>query len=403
MESTLKEKNPAKSAIIRPRWLIGVAFAAFILIGLNDGGIGVLLPSLQVFYKVDKAIVSLLFMAGTCGYLISAFSSGPLVAKLGLPRFLRLAGAAFVIGTFLVSLKPVFPIALLGYAIIGFGIGLIDAGLNSYIAALPRSTALLNYLHAFFGTGALLGPLVGSTILAINWEWNIVYLIWAGLGLTVLLAFGLVFNQATIPAAPVATGPEVGGSVLAATLKLPMVWLAAVFLAAYTGAEVSLGSWGYTFLTEQRQEAALVAGWAVSGYWLGLTLGRLTLGWVGEKIGQKRLIQACLVGVVVGVALIWAVPIGGVSAFGLLVAGFSLGPIFPTTIGLISTIVPERLQPSAIGFAASMGGVGVALFPWLAGILAESIGIWTLLPFVMALTAIMLIIWLSLQSAKPQK
>ncbi|HEV2661217.1 MAG TPA: hypothetical protein VGU68_11485, partial [Ktedonobacteraceae bacterium] len=73
------------------------------------------------------------------------------------------------------------------------------------------------------------------------------------------------------------------------------------------------------------------------------------------------------------------------------------GPIFPTTIALMSKLVSARILPSAIGFLASLGSMGAALFPWLAGNLAQRIGLWSLLPFVMALTVCMLGLWLALQ------
>jgi fucose permease len=187
------------------------------------------------------------------------------------------------------------------------------------------------------------------------------------------------------------------GNVLALALRLRVVWIGALFLLFYVGSEVSLGSWSYTFLTEQRHLPTLFSGWAVSGYWFGLTVGRLTLARLAERGGGKRLIQGCLVGVAVGIVLIWFAPDGAVAAAGLWIAGFSLGPIFPTTIAIMSTLVPSRLLPSAIGFLASLGSMGAALFPWLAGNLAQQFGLWTLLPYIVVLSGVMLVLWLALR------
>ena len=92
-----------------------------------------------------------------------------------------------------------------------------------------------------------------------------------------------------------------------------------------------------------------------SGYWLGLTAGRVAIGHVADRIGSQRLIVACLGGAIAGVMLVWSAPAGIVAACGLWLAGFSLGPIFPTTIAVINGLVSARLQQSAIGFAASLG------------------------------------------------
>jgi len=49
------------------RLTIGISFFAFILIGINDGAVGVLLPGMQTTYHVGKDTLSLLFLAGTFG------------------------------------------------------------------------------------------------------------------------------------------------------------------------------------------------------------------------------------------------------------------------------------------------------------------------------------------------
>ena len=160
---------------------------------------------------------------------------------------------------------------------------------------------------------------------------------------------------------------------------------------------MSLGSWSYSLLTVARHQPDLLAGWMVSGYWLGLTIGRLALGHLAERVGSRRLVAACLGGVIAGVLLVWGAPAGVVAACGLWLAGFSLGPIFPTTIAVINELVAPRLQQSAIGFAASLGSMGGALFPWLAGNLIQHIGLWSLLPYVAVLALVMLAFWLLLR------
>jgi fucose permease len=397
---------PSKKSAYGPllRLQIGLGFLAFILMGMNDGILGFLLPSIRAYYQVDKATVSLIFLASTFGYLTSAFLSGLLVAKIGIRNLLLLGVTFFLVGLSLLSLQVPFLVLPVCLYCTGFGIGIFDAGLNSYFAHLPRNTVLLNLLHAFYGAGALIAPLIASGLLALNFFWTTGYLILIGVGLLVLVGI-LVFYPSISMKQPETTPGEAGGqNVLFSILRLRVVWLAAAFLLFYVGAEVSMGTWSYSFLTEERHEEALLSGWAVSGFWLGLTIGRLALGLVGERFGNKRLIQGCLAGIVAGVLLIWLVPFGPVTALGLWLTGFSLGPIFPTTIALISNLVPSRLVPSAIGFVASLGSMGAAFFPWLAGNLAQGFGLWTLLPFMVALTVSMLVAWALLQAGpKPPR
>ena len=102
-------------------------------------------------------------------------------------------------------------------------------------------------------------------------------------------------------------------------------------------------------------------------------------------------------GVVIGVFLIWFVPQYPVTGIGLALIGFSFGPIYPTTIALISNKVSARILPSAIGFMVSLGSIGAAVLPWFAGMLAEHVGLWSLMPYVIVLTAVMACLWRPLQ------
>jgi len=391
METTTHEQQQI-TVPSSPRMKVALAFFAFILIGANDGALGVLLPNIRVYYHVDNATIGLFFLCSTVGYFIASFNNGLLMEKLGNRLFLMVGTGTFLLGVCLLSLMPPFALLLGASLVLGMGIAMLDAGLNSYIAALPGSTAMLNYLHAFYGAGAWLGPIVASALLALQLGWNSVYLVWGGLSIFLLIGLGIFFGSG-----PRQEKASTEGNVLMMALRLRVVWLGAMFLLFYVGSEVSLGSWSYSFLTEERHGALLLSGWVVSGYWLGLTLGRLSLAKVAQRIGAQRLIELCLVGVVVGLLLVWLVPVEIVSAGALLLIGFSLGPIFPTTIALMSKLVSARILPSAIGFIASLGSMGGALFPWLAGNLAQHIGLWSLLPFVMILTVFMLGLWIALQ------
>ncbi|WP_165423514.1 MFS transporter [Ktedonosporobacter rubrisoli] len=377
------------------RFHLALSFLAFIMIGANDGALGVLLPGMQNYYHVDKAIISLLFLCSTLGYFIASFNNGLLIEKLGKQRALMLGTAIFLGGTVVLSLAPPFALALGAFLLGGFGIAMLDAGLNSYVAELPNNTTKLNYLHFFYGIGAWLGPIVASGLLAAQLGWNSAYMAWCGFSFLVLLALGLVFkDHASTKDKTEKTGKD---NLLLSTLKLRVVWVAALFLLIYVGAEVSLGNWGYSFLVEERHGSTLISGWVISGYWLGLSLGRLILGHLGAKIGNKNLIQLCLLGVVIGLLLIWLVPVEAASAIGICLTGFCLGPIFPTTIALMPSLVSGRVLATAIGFLASLGSMGAALFPWLAGNLAQYAGLWSLLPYVIILTIVMLGLWLLLQ------
>jgi len=373
---------------------LGTAFFGFVLIGVASGAWGVLLPSLSAYYNVDKSVVGLLFFASAVGYFLSALSTGFLTAKLGQRWYLVTGTATFMLCCVLLALKPSFALVLFIRLFQGMATGILEAGLNLFVAALPNNTALLNYLHAFYGVGALVGPLIASTILALSWGWNTAILIWTFLALPLLIGLLALFRHQSSGAAHEGQTGE-GENGLLAALKIPVVWFATLFLLFYVGVEVSLGSWGYTFLLENRHESDLLAGGIVSGYWLGLTLGRFILNNIAGRLrlGLSRLMYTCMGGIVLGILMIWLIPGVVASAVAFCLTGFSLGPIYPSTVALVPDIVPSRMVSSAIGFLVGLSILGVALFPWIAGTLAQYTGIWSLLPYSVGLTVIMLALW----------
>ncbi len=374
-----------------PRMHLVLAFSAFVLIGGNDGALGVLIPGIRASYRIDTMTVSWLFLCFAAGFLVATFNNGLLMMRLGERRFLLLGVGLFTLGAGLFSVRPPFALFLGLGTLLGFGVGIMDAGLNAYVASLPGSATLLNYLHAFYGAGALLGPLLASTLLALQLGWQATYLAWGGLALLIFCGFWLTFKRLLRSSRQ--TASRSADNSLLQTLRLRGVWLAAFFLLFYTGTEVAMGNWGYSFLTLARSGPLLFSAWVISGYWCGLTLGRLTLANLATRLGMRRLITLCLTGVMLGLLLVWSIPGFWGAAPGLCLVGFSLGPLYPTTIAFAAQIVSPRQLPGAVGFLACLGSVGASFFPWLAGTTLQHLGFWFLLPFALLLTVGMVGMW----------
>ena len=62
------DRAPARLGLI-------LAFYAFIAIGMAEGGLGVLLPSIMQTFHLTPATVTLLFLSQITGYLVAAFTS----------------------------------------------------------------------------------------------------------------------------------------------------------------------------------------------------------------------------------------------------------------------------------------------------------------------------------------
>jgi fucose permease len=376
------------------RLQLGTAFFGFILIGVASGAWGVLLPALSSYYRVNEATIGLLFFASAIGYFLSALSSGFLTARLGQRWYLVTGSALFLLCCLLLALKPAFALVLVIRLFMGIAVAMMEAGLNLFLTTLSNTTALLNYLHAFYGVGALLGPLIAGAILALSFGWNAAFFAWALFSLPLLLGLFTLFQPQPFHASDEERARKEDHGSLPA-LKLPIVWYITLFLLFYVGIEVSLGNWSYSFLLQDRHESDWLASLVVSGYWLGLTLGRFFLHDLTRRLhlGVSGLMYICMGGCAFGILIIWLNPGVLACSIAFCLVGTCLGPIYPSTVALLPTLVPDHLVASAMGFLIGVSILGVALFPWLAGVLAQYIGIWSLLPYNLALAVIMFALW----------
>lgn len=54
----------------------------------------------------------------------------------------------------------------------GFGNGLGDSGWNAWIGDMANANEVLGFLHAMYGLGALLSPLIATSLITrAGWAW----------------------------------------------------------------------------------------------------------------------------------------------------------------------------------------------------------------------------------------
>jgi fucose permease len=142
-----------------------------------------------------------------------------------------------------------------------------------------------------------------------------------------------------------------------------------------------------------RNGEPFASGLVATGFWLGITVGRVVLGFVTGKIGEKTAIAAYLV-ICMGLELcFWLIPKFVSSAIFAGWLGFFLGPLFPAAIVVATKLLPSRMHVSAVAFAAAFGGGGAAIFPFAVGAIAEVKGVQVLQPIVLVLLGLILALW----------
>ncbi|MGG6293350.1 MFS transporter [Leptolyngbya sp. AN02str] len=385
-----------------PAWVgVGLAFYAFVAIAIAEGGLGVVLPSILKTYGLTTATVTALFFSQIGGYVVAALTSSLLSHRIGLARMILLAAASVTTALCVYASTPHWGVMVMAGTLFGLGVGLIDAGMNTFIAHKPDNGNLMGLLHAFYGVGALLGPAIATALLTMGMSWRSAYWIFAlVMGLLVVGMVWVVAQQSPLIASAPVPADHSAEANLRLALQRPTVLVAGLLLLVYVGVEVSLGNWAYTVQTLSRGTPVAIAGYSITAYWFGLTLGRLLMGQWIKWLGANRLLNGSFILLMVGLLIWWLLP---QQLWSLPIIGFALAAIFPTTMWLMPRRVPVAMVPAAIGFLSSVGSVGAVSIPTGVGWLANYVGL-EVIPLVMLPLAVVMLglhRWLVAYEARP--
>jgi fucose permease len=374
---------------MKPRLLLLViAYIGFVSLGLPDAVLGVAWPSLRESFLLPQSGLGLVLIAVGIGYFSASFSMGYLVERLGIGWLLTLSTLFMAVSLTGYALSQNWTFFLACGVIAGMGAGAIDGGLNAY-AAEHFSGRQMNWLHASYGLGATLGPLIMTAALQQTGTWRWGYATVAFCMLAMTAAFALTRNQWATPSpealvdvpAPIPHNPTPTPhppspipqppATMKTALRHPLIWLQIGFFFLYTGLEVTAGQWSFTLLTEGRGVDVAQAGIWVSAYWAFLTIGRVAFGFLVNWMPMTQLVRLSLIGSLLGSVLL-GLRGGAIMSFsGLALLGFALAPIFPCLMKQTPERVSKRLATYAVGFQVSAAMLGAMVVPGLTGLLVQ--------------------------------
>jgi len=358
--------------------LVILAYVAFIALGMPDGLLGVAWPSIRTSFSIPLDAIGMLLTALVAGYMISSFLSGPLITRWGVGRVLAASCALTGVGLIGYTIVPEWwMMALLGVAA-GLGAGAIDAGLNTYVAA-HFGEGLMQWLHASYGIGVTLGPIIMTIALTTLDSWRVGYRVVGGFQLALAACFVLtlpMWNQKDGSAGRDEPKRLTDYKTpMGETLLQPWVWLSAFLFFLYVGAEASLGTWTYSLLIGSRGINPTVAGLWAGSYWATFTIGRMVAGLYAKRAGVNTLVMGGLAGALLGVVLLAWNPSEAANLLAVALIGFAIAPIFPALMSGTSQRVGARYAANTIGMQMAATGLGTAVIPSLMGVMARQVSL----------------------------
>ncbi|GAB6139702.1 sugar MFS transporter [Methylosoma difficile] len=389
---TEPSKNPHLGAL---SILTSLFFIWGFLTCLND----ILIPHLKAVFTLNYAQAMLIQFCFFAAYFVVSVPSGAVVEKIGyqngIVTGLAIAGCGCLLFYPSAALRS-YPLFLSAFFVLAAGITLLQVAANPYVTLLgaPESaSSRLTLTQAFNALGTTVAPYLGATFIlatavksaddlrllnsgqladyqaAEAAAVQMPYLLLAA----VLFALALLFALLKLPkiAAPTANGTAKADQ---NAWQYRHLLLGVVGIFVYVGAEVSIGSFLVSFISQTAALAEQDAAKYVSFYWGGAMVGRFVGAWAMQqfKPGKVLATHACVAALLVCVTIVGE---GAWVMWTILAVGLCNSIMFPTIFSLALNGLGEHTgQGSGLLCAAIVGG---ALLPVLQGVLADHLGLQT--------------------------
>ena len=334
--------------------ILVVIYIVFISLGLPDSLFGVAWPVVHQDFGIQESFASFYsIITGVCTGGVS-FIAGKVIRKFGTPLVTFLSTLLTAIGLCIMSIAPNIVVMMLGAVVLGYGAGVIDTALNNFVS-LHYKAQHMNWLHAFWGVGVTISPLIMSLFL--TWEsgsWRNGYRVIALLQLSIAIIIAISIKRwRTIKKSTEETETTENKKGFLEILKNKGVLTSVLSQGLYCSMEFLIGTWGASFLvhihTLQPDEAAK---W-ISLYFGGIMVGRFISGFISMKANDNTMIRLGIVTSFLGM-LILVLPLGKLSILGLLLIGVGFGPIFPSILHSVPDRFGTKYSADITGF--HMGG-----------------------------------------------
>ncbi|KIL71036.1 hypothetical protein M378DRAFT_6885 [Amanita muscaria Koide BX008] len=346
-----------------------------------------------------------------------------------------------------------FAAMFVAYAIAAVARSLWTTPLNAYFAQGPKHAMGISY--GLWSLGSVAAPFVAQSLLSHGTPWPHFYsgsMVICALNLTFLcLTFrptanelaeerraaaqakgksstedflAAAFQSAEDPSAIAITTECRPEQTLRLALSIPRHWTLIFTAMMYTGSETCTIAFMVTFLLEARH-ANNSAGYVTSGFWGGITIGRLLWGYVSSRVSyrvRKYIVQVNLKAVCVSVALrldailknfnavialamhllIWLTSDVFGDSFSASLIGLFYGPVFPAMLSMATDILPDEVHLISMALVTTSATVGGALFPFILGTIMKIKGANALSYMNIPLAITLAMLWALLPSQVPR-
>ncbi|MCL1693877.1 MAG: MFS transporter [Actinomycetia bacterium] len=362
--------------------LFAVMATSFVLLGMPIAAMGVAWPSAAEDLGRTIGELGLVTFSYGAGYTVSTLVSGELTRRFTTGPLLVVAAFAAAGSLVVLTLTSIWAPFLGAMFLLGVAGGLLDSGVNAYVA-VHRGARSMGIIHTGFGLGSAIGPLFVTVLLAAGLSWRIAFASLATADLLLAVAFVTTVGALDRTNRRSGDRPTVDGKGVILGLSVTVFFL-------YAGVAAGTGAWAFSLLTEGRGISTGIAGLAVAGYWGAMTVSRLALGILGDRIDPRRALTVSGTATVASLLVLWIASPPWLGLVALIFSGFAHGSVFPLEMLLTARRFGATYTPWAVGYEIAGANIGVAVVSGGIGLLVSRWDIAVVAP-VLFLVSVMLL------------
>lgn len=377
--------------------LLIIIYLIFISLGLPDSFIGSCWPTISEYFKISRDF------QGIFSLIVSFFTIASSFLTIKLTKYLKNYGVIAISigltinGLIIIGFSDNYYLLLLAAIPLGFGGGAIDSILNSYVS-LHYKAIHLNFLHAFWGIGAFISPLIiGSFIVDPSgfkdaaFVLSIIQTTILIITLSTLVLWVKVDKIYNIDSRNTTNSENNKENIgFFNTFKLRGVLFACITFFSYIAIESLAYSWFTSLCVFGMNIDNDIASKYLSLFYIAISLGRVISGLLSIKIKDKNLIRIGEGILLIGIILLTFKFNFVFMPIALFIIGLGCGPIYPSivhsTVDKFTSKYSSAVMSIQIGFAY-MANISVAP---LFGILGNATT-FLILPYIMLIFFIVLV------------
>ena len=372
---------------------------------LND----ILVPYLKGLFDLSYTQALLIQFCFFSAYFVVSVPAGMLVSRIGyqsgIVTGLLIAGAGCLL-FYPAAAAHYYPLFLIALFVLASGITILQVAANPYVSVLGKpetASSRLTMTQAFNSLGTTVAPFFGAWLIFGGMDApkpgevtestvQLPYLLLAA----ALIVMALIFAFLRLPKLG---KKDASISVTGAAWQYRHLVLGALGIFVYVGAEVGIGSFLVSFITQPDIGAleAKTASHYIAWYFGGAMLGRFIGAVVMQYLSPGKVLAFNAISAVLLLAVTIATG-GKLAMFAILLVGLCNSIMFPTIFSLaIAGLKQHTSQGSGILCLAIVGG---AILPLAQAALADNFGVQ--LAFIIPLLCYVYIAWYGAVGSKPR-